>query len=130
MSNKKSDEEWGEILSDKLFYVARKKGTQPPFTGKYDNVFDDGVYVCTCCDEPLFSSDTKFPTHCGWPGFAKPISQESVSEHLDNSLDMQRTEIVCSSCDAHLGHMFNDGPKEMGGMRYCINSISLKLIKK
>ena len=130
MSNKKSDEEWEKILSDELFYVARQKGTQPPFAGKYTDVFDDGTYVCACCDEPLFSSDTKFPTHRGWPSFAQPISQKSVSQHIDNSLDTLRTEIVCGSCDAHLGHVFDDGPEEMGGLRYCINSISLKLIKK
>ena len=126
---KKSDDEWKKLLPPELFYVAREKGTQAPFTGKYDNVFDDGVYVCACCDEPLFNSDMKFPTHCGWPGFAKPVSTDSVSEHRDTSFGMERVEITCTSCDAHLGHVFPDGPTDMGGLRYCINSISLKLKK-
>ena len=126
---KKSDDEWKKLLPPELFYVAREKGTEAPFTGKYDNVFDDGVYVCACCDEPLFNSEMKFPTHCGWPGFAKPVNADSVSEHRDTSFGMERVEITCTNCDAHLGHVFPDGPSDMGGLRYCINSISLKLVK-
>ena len=126
---KKSDDEWKKLLPPELFYVAREKGTEAPFTGKYDNVFDDGVYVCACCDEPLFNSDMKFPTHCGWPGFAKPVNGNSVAEHRDTSFGMERVEITCTNCDAHLGHVFPDGPADMGGLRYCINSISLKLKK-
>ena len=127
---KKTDTEWRKILSPELYHVARESGTQRPHTGDYDNTFDEGVYVCACCDAPLFDSTMKFPTHCGWPGFAKPVSDTTISEHTDTSFGMTRSEVKCHACDAHLGHVFPDGPTDMGGLRYCINSISLKLIEK
>ena len=127
---KKTDSEWKKILSPELYHVARESGTQPPHTGAYDHTFDDGIYVCACCDKPLFDSTMKFPTHCGWPGFAKPVSGTTIDEYTDTSYGMNRTEVKCHNCDAHLGHVFPDGPTDMGGLRYCINSISLKLVEK
>lgn len=125
----KTDAEWRKILSPELYRVARQQGTERPHVGEYTNVFNHGHYVCACCNTKLFDSTMKFPTHCGWPSFAKPISEEVIDEHEDRSHGMQRTEVTCHGCDAHLGHVFPDGPREMGGLRYCINSISLKLIE-
>ena len=124
----KSDSDWRKILSPELYNIARLSGTERPYTGKYNDEYRDGIYHCACCDTPLFSSDMKFPTHCGWPGFAKPITDTTISEHADNTLlHCTRTEVKCTACEAHLGHVFKDGPAEMGGLRYCINSISLVL---
>ncbi len=124
----KSDAEWQKILSPELYNIARLNGTERPYTGAYNNTYDKGIYHCACCDEPLFSSDMKFPTHCGWPGFAKPVTDNTVSEHTDTSLiHRPRIEVKCTACNAHLGHVFNDGPAELGGLRYCINSLSLIL---
>ena len=128
MTNKKTEEEWQKTLTPDLYHVARNAGTEAPFTGKYTDVYTDGTYHCACCDTPLFESAMKFPTQCGWPGFSKPIKEKAIDEHSDKSIPFRpRTEVTCHECDAHLGHVFSDGPVEMGGLRYCINSISLIL---
>ena len=123
---KKTDEEWKRELSPEQFQVARKAGTEPAFTGKYWNTKDKGTYTCACCGQPLFTSDTKFDSGTGWPSFWKPVSEGAVEEETDSSYGMVRTEARCSRCDAHLGHVFNDGPKP-SGLRYCMNSASLNL---
>ncbi len=126
---KKTDAEWRELLSHEQYQVCRCKGTEAPFTGKYDDFKGDGVFVCACCQEPLFSSDHKFNSGTGWPSFFQVISDEAVDREEDASLGMARVEVLCSNCHAHLGHMFPDGP-EPTGLRYCINSISLDFVKK
>ncbi|MAD48505.1 MAG: peptide-methionine (R)-S-oxide reductase [Gammaproteobacteria bacterium] len=120
----KTKEEWKLILSKESYKVTRESGTERPFTGKYWNFDQDGTYKCICCSEPLFESDTKFDAGCGWPSFFLPINTKSIKEIEDNSFGMYRTEVKCSKCDAHLGHVFNDGP-EPSGLRYCINSVSI-----
>ena len=120
----KTKEEWKLILSKESYKVTRESGTERPFTGKYWNFNQDGTYKCICCSEPLFESDTKFDAGCGWPSFFLPINTKSIKEIEDNSFGMYRTEVKCSKCDAHLGHVFNDGP-EPSGLRYCINSVSI-----
>ena len=121
----KKDEDWRAALSPEQYAVCREKGTERAFTGKYWNTKDDGVYRCVCCDAPLFHSDTKYDSGTGWPSFHSPIDAESVREEQDDSYGMIRTEVVCSRCDAHLGHVFPDGPQPTG-QRYCINSVSLE----
>lgn len=125
----KSDAEWQKDLTPEQFYVARKAGTEPAFTGKYWNAKDAGTYTCVCCGQPLFGSETKFNSGTGWPSFYEPLRKDAVVEHSDQSYGMVRTEVRCSRCDAHLGHLFPDGPKPTG-MRYCMNSASLNLEKK
>lgn len=120
----KTKEQWKSILSNESYQVTRESGTERPFTGKYWNFDQDGTYKCICCSEPLFESDTKFDAGCGWPSFFLPINTKSIKEIEDNSFGMSRTEVKCSKCDAHLGHVFNDGP-EPSGLRYCINSVSI-----
>jgi peptide-methionine (R)-S-oxide reductase len=125
----KTDEEWRRQLTPLQFDVTRKKATERPHTGEYDKTTTPGVYRCVCCGEQLFESDAKFDAGCGWPSFDKPAGESRIAEEIDRSHGMMRTEVLCAKCDAHLGHVFNDGPTETG-LRYCINSASLKLQEK
>ena len=120
----KTDEQWRSELSDDSYQVTRKAGTEPAFTGRYWDNHEDGMYRCVCCGTELFSSDTKFDSGTGWPSFTEPANLEHVELREDNSLLMKRTEVVCKHCDAHLGHVFDDGPGE-SGERWCINSCAL-----
>ncbi len=129
----KTDEEWRKFLTEEQFYVTRKKGTERAFSGEYWDTKTPGVYKCICCGEPLFTSEAKFDSHCGWPSFYQPIDglkDKRVEEHVDKSHFMVRTEVTCRKCGAHLGHVFDDSPQTPTGMRYCINSASLKLEPK
>ncbi|MEK7123157.1 MAG: peptide-methionine (R)-S-oxide reductase MsrB [Patescibacteria group bacterium] len=117
-------------LSPELFHVARERGTEPPFSGTYWNTHDDGSYHCAVCGRELFSSDTKFDSGTGWPSFMDVVNREHIELRDDTSHGIRRTEVVCKTCGAHLGHLFDDGPKEKGGKRYCINSICLEFKKK
>lgn len=123
------EKDWKSILDPETYFVTRQKGTERPFTGKYNDHFEKGDYHCVCCGSLLFNSESKFDSSCGWPSFDAQTSKEAVKFVLDKSHGMVRTEIVCSNCDSHLGHVFNDGPTETG-LRYCVNSLSLNFKDK
>ena len=131
MQNKvvKTNEEWKQLLTPEQFAVCRKKGTERAFSGAYHDSKTKGIYQCVCCGNELFSSETKFDSWTGWPSFWEPIAPENVSNKVDRSLFMKRVEVLCSRCDAHLGHVFKDGPPPTN-QRYCMNSVALKLVKK
>ena len=125
----KTDAQWRDMLTPEQFHVCREKGTERPFTGKYDGCKDSGVYGCVCCGSPLFESSAKFDSGTGWPSFYAPVTPDAVIEEEDTSLFMRRTEAMCARCDSHLGHIFPDGPAPTG-LRYCLNSVSLTLKPK
>jgi peptide-methionine (R)-S-oxide reductase len=129
MTSQHDENYWREKLTPEQFHVCRQKGTEPPFTGKYTDCTKTGTYHCVCCGHPLFASESKFHSGCGWPSFFVPLNANSLDEHQDLSHGMRRVEVTCQSCGAHLGHVFTDGP-EPTGLRYCINSVAIDLQEK
>jgi len=130
MAISKTDQQWREELSADEYRILRQKGTEPAFSGAYWDNHDQGVYRCKGCNIELFKSDDKFDSGCGWPSFTQPADGEVIDEHRDLSHGMVRTEVTCHNCGSHLGHVFPDGPRASGGLRYCINSASIKLDKE
>ena len=124
-----SNDEWKKLLPENVYQIARQKGTERPWSSKYEAFKEKGTYYCAVCGNPLFVSDTKFESGCGWPSFYQPISKSSIIYKPDNSFGMQRTEVECGRCHSHLGHVFDDGPRPTG-LRYCLNSVSLSFEKK
>jgi peptide-methionine (R)-S-oxide reductase len=124
----KSEEEWREILTPEQYYIARRKGTEPAFSGEYCAAHEPGIYACICCGSKLFDSHEKFESSSGWPSFTQPMKENAIKYHLDESFGMKRVEVMCNVCDCHLGHVFPDGP-EPSGLRYCINSESIKKVE-
>ena len=123
----RTDQEWKKVLTPAQYHVLRGKGTERPFTGEYDQHFEKGHYACAACGQKLFASQTKYDAGCGWPSFDQAL-KGAVTYHVDNSLGMERTEVLCSACGGHLGHVFDDGPKKTTGQRYCMNSVSLQFV--
>jgi peptide-methionine (R)-S-oxide reductase len=126
---KKTEEEWRQQLTPEQYHILREKGTERAFTGEYTNTKTPGTYLCAACGQELFGSDSKFDSHCGWPSYYQPLKEGAIDEHEDTTYGMRRTEVTCSRCGGHLGHVFDDGPNPTG-LRYCINSASIKLDPK
>jgi peptide-methionine (R)-S-oxide reductase len=126
----KTEEEWKQQLTPDQYFVIREKGTERPFTGKFENHWEPGVYNCAACGNELFLSNTKFDAGCGWPSFYEALDKTKVTEKMDYSHGMTRVEIMCAKCGGHLGHVFNDGPADKTGLRYCVNSLSLEFKKQ
>lgn len=125
----KTEEEWEKILTPMQFEILRKKGTERPFSGEYENFWDKGKYACAGCGNLLFSSETKFDAGCGWPSFYEALDKSKITERVDLSHGMKRIEVMCAKCGGHLGHVFDDGPRDKTGLRYCINSVSIQFKK-